>query len=125
MNKRVNICLDEKEWAYLGKLSEAIGKNRSEIIRELIAIFITGVHNAIGDEPQKGYVYKTVYHQIMADLGKAIMPTKPAAPTTPPPSKPQITAPASKSPQVIPVVGRNEQCPCGSGRKYKYCHGQS
>ena len=21
-------------------------------------------------------------------------------------------------------VGRNEPCPCGSGRKYKHCHGQ-
>ncbi len=23
-----------------------------------------------------------------------------------------------------PKVGRNETCPCGSGKKYKYCHGQ-
>jgi preprotein translocase subunit SecA len=22
-----------------------------------------------------------------------------------------------------PKVGRNEQCPCGSGKKYKHCHG--
>jgi preprotein translocase subunit SecA len=22
-----------------------------------------------------------------------------------------------------PKVGRNEPCPCGSGRKYKQCHG--
>ena len=21
-------------------------------------------------------------------------------------------------------IGRNEQCPCGSGRKYKRCHGR-
>ena len=21
-------------------------------------------------------------------------------------------------------VGRNDQCPCGSGKKYKHCHGQ-
>ncbi|MBI2855215.1 MAG: SEC-C domain-containing protein [Chloroflexi bacterium] len=21
-------------------------------------------------------------------------------------------------------VGRNQQCPCGSGKKYKKCHGQ-
>ncbi len=24
----------------------------------------------------------------------------------------------------IPRVGRNDACPCGSGRKYKYCHGK-
>jgi len=23
-----------------------------------------------------------------------------------------------------PKVGRNEPCPCGSGRKYKQCHGK-
>ena len=23
-----------------------------------------------------------------------------------------------------PKVGRNERCPCGSGRKYKHCHGR-
>ncbi|WP_259067271.1 SEC-C metal-binding domain-containing protein [Mucilaginibacter sp. X4EP1] len=23
----------------------------------------------------------------------------------------------------IPKVGRNDKCPCGSGRKYKHCHG--
>lgn len=23
-----------------------------------------------------------------------------------------------------PVVGRNEPCPCGSGKKYKKCHGK-
>ena len=22
-------------------------------------------------------------------------------------------------------IGRNEMCPCGSGVKYKYCHGKS
>ncbi|MDO5506442.1 MAG: SEC-C metal-binding domain-containing protein, partial [Pseudoxanthomonas suwonensis] len=24
----------------------------------------------------------------------------------------------------LPKVGRNEACPCGSGKKYKHCHGQ-
>jgi preprotein translocase subunit SecA len=23
-----------------------------------------------------------------------------------------------------PKIGRNEPCPCGSGKKYKHCHGQ-
>jgi preprotein translocase subunit SecA len=26
--------------------------------------------------------------------------------------------------RTIPKVGRNDMCPCGSGKKYKYCHGQ-
>ena len=24
----------------------------------------------------------------------------------------------------LPRVGRNEPCPCGSGKKYKHCHGK-
>ncbi|MBL4820919.1 MAG: SEC-C domain-containing protein, partial [Gammaproteobacteria bacterium] len=33
---------------------------------------------------------------------------------------------APKAPFVreVPKVGRNEPCPCGSGKKYKVCHGR-
>jgi preprotein translocase subunit SecA len=24
----------------------------------------------------------------------------------------------------VPKVGRNDPCPCGSGKKYKQCHGK-
>ncbi|MCL1818475.1 MAG: preprotein translocase subunit SecA [Spirochaetaceae bacterium] len=27
--------------------------------------------------------------------------------------------------RAVPKVGRNDPCPCGSGKKYKYCHGKS
>ena len=34
-----------------------------------------------------------------------------------------------RAPQTVvrdqPKVGRNEPCPCGSGKKYKKCHGQA
>jgi preprotein translocase subunit SecA len=32
-------------------------------------------------------------------------------------------APATAIDAGLPVVGRNEPCPCGSGKKYKKCHG--
>jgi preprotein translocase subunit SecA len=39
-----------------------------------------------------------------------------------------VPAPASEHPgtvrNMMPKVGRNEPCPCGSGKKYKQCHGQ-
>jgi len=40
------------------------------------------------------------------------------------------SAPADEDPQAQPFVrdgdkvGRNDPCPCGSGKKYKHCHGQ-
>ncbi|MBB3104188.1 preprotein translocase subunit SecA [Azomonas macrocytogenes] len=35
-----------------------------------------------------------------------------------------VTAPAVTQARSEPKIGRNEPCPCGSGRKYKHCHGQ-
>ena len=26
--------------------------------------------------------------------------------------------------RTVPKVGRNDPCPCGSGKKYKHCHGK-
>ncbi len=34
-------------------------------------------------------------------------------------------ATAEKDGQTFPGTGRNEQCPCGSGKKYKVCHGKN
>jgi len=52
----------------------------------------------------------------------------PAAP--PPPQASAAGAPPSpfQMPKIqakpaVPVVGRNDPCPCGSGQKYKKCHG--
>jgi len=30
----------------------------------------------------------------------------------------------SPPPESLTKVGRNDPCPCGSGKKYKRCHGQ-
>ena len=48
-----------------------------------------------------------------ADAGSAV----PEAAEAPPPAAPQPMTRAQ------PKVGRNEPCPCGSGKKYKQCHG--
>jgi preprotein translocase subunit SecA len=32
-------------------------------------------------------------------------------------------APAAPFVRPMPKVGRNEPCPCGSGKKFKHCHG--
>jgi preprotein translocase subunit SecA len=36
---------------------------------------------------------------------------------------PRAGAAAPPFVRAVPKVGRNEPCPCGSGRKYKHCHG--
>ena len=51
------------------------------------------------------------------------------APAAAPVSAAPVAAPALASespvdPSTLPVVGRNEPCPCGSGLKYRQCHGK-
>ena len=39
--------------------------------------------------------------------------------------RPDATAAGAQAPvtRAVPKVGRNEPCPCGSGKKFKHCHG--
>jgi preprotein translocase subunit SecA len=50
-----------------------------------------------------------------------------AGPPGPPPDDPvggpRAGAAAVPFVRQVPKVGRNEMCPCGSGKKYKHCHG--
>jgi Phytanoyl-CoA dioxygenase (PhyH)/SEC-C motif len=42
----------------------------------------------------------------------------------PQPPSPPAAAPAANDPSGFGKVGRNDPCPCGSGQKYKHCHGR-
>ncbi|MFL6575979.1 MAG: SEC-C metal-binding domain-containing protein, partial [Povalibacter sp.] len=44
------------------------------------------------------------------------------APTELPPAA-EEPAPVAQFVRDVRKVGRNEACPCGSGKKYKHCHG--
>jgi preprotein translocase subunit SecA len=38
--------------------------------------------------------------------------------------EPESRVDESTAVAAVPRVGRNDPCPCGSGKKYKHCHGQ-
>jgi preprotein translocase subunit SecA len=42
----------------------------------------------------------------------------------PEPASAQEPAPAQPSTRLTPKIGRNDPCPCGSGKKFKACHGK-
>jgi len=86
-----------------------------------------------------------VFENMLALLSRSAKAVGPAdAPVTTAPAAPQITttvttsggpSPEAAAPQEIelpkvtirreaPKVGRNDPCPCGSGKKFKNCHGQ-
>jgi preprotein translocase subunit SecA len=47
------------------------------------------------------------------------------AEAAPAPAEPEVTLPSVTIRRETPKVGRNDPCPCGSGKKYKNCHGAS
>ncbi len=59
-------------------------------------------------------VQMTASHQSSEGLG--FISPRSGASAPPPPGKPQPVVAGNK-------VGRNDPCPCGSGKKYKKCHG--
>jgi preprotein translocase subunit SecA len=46
-----------------------------------------------------------------------------AAPPRKRPSRARAPARDPNNPATWGKVGRNDQCPCGSGKRYKHCHG--
>jgi preprotein translocase subunit SecA len=50
---------------------------------------------------------------VAAATGEAVAGEEPVA----------VAAPAAPFVRGERKVGRNEPCPCGSGRKFKHCHG--
>ena len=53
-----------------------------------------------------------------------IAPNAPSAAPAPAAAAPALGTAQPVDPSTIPVVGRNEPCPCGSGLKYRQCHGK-
>lgn len=78
-----------------------------------------------GDTPLKG-PEKSAIRQIAHEVLKSFNPPMPSM-------KPRVEgklvmgayAVAEEKQLVVPKVGRNEPCPCGSGKKYKRCHGKA
>jgi preprotein translocase subunit SecA len=62
---------------------------------------------------------KVVSQSIHQNPEAAVLATDPEQAPPPPPAA--AKAPVMRS---TPKVGRNDPCPCGSGQKYKACHGK-
>jgi preprotein translocase subunit SecA len=65
----------------------------------------------------------------LAQLGAAGEPAEPPQAPQPPagagpgPRQPPMPQPPQRPVRAAPKVGRNQPCPCGSGKKFKNCHG--
>jgi preprotein translocase subunit SecA len=92
---------------------------KNEVIKIVMTVRIQSSEEIDAAEDQLAHSPVGNVHYQHADFNANLAPEELLAPTA--------TAEASKpQPMVnaVPKVGRNDPCPCGSGKKYKQCHGK-
>ena len=102
--------------------SDMLGRIKAEVVQMLARIRIRSEEEVAAMEAEQQRMAERLQKQMLATGGGA------------PPSAfgEAGDAPAAGAARLAqlpaqhdgPKVGRNEPCPCGSGKKYKHCHGQ-
>jgi preprotein translocase subunit SecA len=109
---------------------EMLAEIRTAIARKIFSVKIQAVEGPRRRPEQIGDARHRAF-------GQFALPGAPAAPAAaavagggPGPARARQSGPPPESRprqaqvvRTIPKVGRNDPCPCGSGKKYKYCHG--
>lgn len=105
-----------------------MGKVRDEFVKRLFQVQVqpAAARQVIETEPRQPRRMVAQHAEAEAFGGAAAAAAAEAPGEAPGPSAP--TAPPRAAAPVAPVramprVGRNDPCPCGSGKKYKKCHG--
>src|SRR5690606_18807364 len=98
--------------------SDMLDRIRNETIRVLMTVRIQSREQVEVEEPASPALENVRYHH--ADYDAALRGEDPGLDQ--PPAEPgrKAATPAG----AVPRVGRNDPCPCGSGKKYKHCHWQ-
>ncbi|SAH90735.1 preprotein translocase subunit secA [Bordetella ansorpii] len=95
--------------------SGMLDRIRTDVVRVLMTVRVQSpeqVEQAAEAEPS--HMQNVQYHH--SDYDEALANANAAAPAA--------ALAAAPARNVVPKVGRNDPCPCGSGKKYKQCHGQ-
>jgi len=101
--------------------SDMLSRIKSEVVQMLARIRIRSEEEVAAMEAEQQRMAERLQKQMLATGGGAppdAFGNAGAAPQDGPRLAPQPVQHAG------PKVGRNEPCPCGSGKKYKHCHGQ-
>ncbi len=98
---------------------------KQNLIRFLSLVEVRGEEDIKAAQQRPAAEKMQYQHAEASALGAA----RQAAPSPGPVAKPgggpaQQQVPVEPFVRDVPKVGRNESCPCGSGKKYKHCHGK-
>ncbi|MBI4996538.1 MAG: preprotein translocase subunit SecA [Rhodocyclales bacterium] len=83
---------------------------RTEVTKLLMTVEVRSEEQIEAAEQQHPQVENVQYHH--ADYDEALG------------TKDDAAKPQQPIERALPKVGRNDPCPCGSGKKYKHCHGK-
>ena len=93
--------------------SQMLDLIRNDVVRVVMTVRIQSQEEIQAAEEQMAQPHVENVHYQHADFDPALAPEELLAPVA-------VAEPA----EVMPKVGRNDPCPCGSGKKYKQCHGK-
>src|SRR5690606_25417238 len=95
---------------------------KDEVVKTVMTVRIQSRAEIDAAEAQLAQSHVENVHYQHADFDANAAPEELLAPTAAAgddakqPGRPHVNA--------VPKVGRNDPCPCGSGKKYKQCHGK-
>jgi preprotein translocase subunit SecA len=101
--------------------SEMLDRIKTEVVQMLARIRVRSEEEVAEMEAEQQRIAARLQQQMLASGGGA--PAGGAFGAAPEDAAGNVAVP--QRPQLAgPKVGRNDPCPCGSGKKYKHCHGQ-
>ncbi len=96
-----------------------------DYLRSGIGLRAMGQRDPLVEYQREGFIlFSDLVDAVKRDSIKHLFHVQ-APEAAPPVRRPEVPGPAGRSPQAVSKndVGRNDPCPCGSGKKYKRCHG--
>jgi len=112
-----------------GMFNDMLGRFKHEVISILARVQIQTEAEVERIEEQRRAAAEAAEGRMQLQHAQApdVLNDAPSAAPAPQPATRTMVA-AAERPETfqreLPKVGRNDACPCGSGKKYKHCHGQ-
>jgi len=100
--------------------SDMLDRIRNDVVRVLMTVRIQSPEQVEQTEATQAQVQNVQYHH--SDYDEALGGGEAAAAEAPVRAAPPVATGTVRN--FLPKVGRNDPCPCGSGKKYKHCHGK-
>ncbi len=97
-----------------------------DYLRAGIGLRAMGQRDPLSEYQREGYDnFTEMVESVKRDAVRYLFRVQVAKPETAPPPRVEALPQGQRQRVVSEKVGRNQPCPCGSGKKYKMCHGRS